>query len=162
MERRDNEANELFRIVVHVVAGLGCSRRRGDAAQGGWRMSDHEQTGPLWTDAARAECERRNRAQHEIPCWLVSGSPCDACRIAERDALAQLVAALEAERGKMAKAVEILMSAADKAADAAHIAGDYDIQDLCNDAWVQGLEVLVPKHLRRQKAVTPTNQEAAE
>jgi hypothetical protein len=70
-------------------------------------MSDHEQTGPLWTEAVRAECAKSNSGSS---CWRISQSyePCRHCLLvlvneaqritAERDALAQRVAALEAER----------------------------------------------------------------
>jgi hypothetical protein len=67
-------------------------------------MTDHEQTGPLWTEAARAACNARCSAPYDVPCWTVSrlAVVCQACQLtlvtAERDALAQRVAALEAER----------------------------------------------------------------
>jgi hypothetical protein len=84
-------------------------------------MSDHEQTGPLWTEAVRAECARQSAECGEIPCWRIPPGdgpvdepygqidPCAQCLLAvlaneaerltaERDALAERVAALEAER----------------------------------------------------------------
>jgi hypothetical protein len=91
-------------------------------------MNAHEQTGPLWTEAVRAECARQSAECGDIPCWRIPPGdgpvdepygqidPCAQCLLAvlaneverltaERDALAQRVAALEAERAEMIREI---------------------------------------------------------